>query len=229
MDKKSAFYFASMEEELALRLQAAEAKLARRHYREPEFLLTPEAKAWIEETFERRLPAEIEIGCGKGKFLTARAEANPQIRFIAIERVGKWLNLGKARAAKRGLQNLLFLMNDACEIVRRDIPPASVQAFHIYFPDPWPKRRHQKRRLVTADLLLLLYHRLVPGGVVHMATDHEIYLAAIKEAIQEAKLPWALQESRSRLPGEGPLAKTNYEIKYEAAGRSLYYLDLQKP
>jgi len=221
--------FLEMEEAFTTRLQSAETQLERRHYRKPEFLLTPEDKAWLQESFERRLPVEIEIGCGKGKFMTARAETFPHVRCVAIERVGKWLNLGKARAAKRGLSNLLFLMNDAREIIRREVPPASVQAFHIYFPDPWPKRRHQKRRLITADLLLLLYHRLISGGKLHLATDHEIYLGFIRQAIQESKLPWAIQENRSRPSQEGLQAKTNYELKYEAAGRTLYYLDLQRP
>ena len=162
-------------------------------------------------------PLEVEIGCGKGKFLTSRAGTNPQISFLGIDRIEKWV--------KMGCDNLVFVKAECREFLTQ-LKPESVSIFHIYFPDPWPKRRHRKRRLVTAGFLDLLLSRLLPGGFIELATDDLDYFQQMKKAA--APFGWArIRESINERPlGRGH--QTSYELKYAAVGRPLYYLELQK-
>ena len=144
--------------------------------------------AAVSEIFSGARPVEIEIGCGKGKFLIGRSQAHPEIQFLGIDRVGKWMKIGAKRSEKRNLPNLRFLKSDI-RLILEKVPPEGVSVFHIYFPDPWPKRRHRKRRLVNAGFLLLLWEKLRPGGLIEMATDDLDYFTAMKKA---AALPEAL-------------------------------------
>ena len=116
------------------------------------------------EFFGNSNSVEMEIGCGKGKFLVARSIENPNTNFLGIDRVSKFMNIGKTRAQKRALPNIRFLRAEARAFLTEAIALGSVDIFHIYFPDPWPKRRHQVRRVFTAELLKLLHARLVLGG-----------------------------------------------------------------
>jgi len=172
---------------------------------------------------------EIEIGCGKGKFLVASAAAYPDIHFLGIDRVGKWMKKAIKRIERNNLKNVLFAKADALEIIRQCVDPSTVGAFHIYFPDPWPKNRHHKRRLLTAEFFSLLYKRLRPEGSVFLATDHEKYFKFIKDEILLADLPWSLKETKNQRPEKRGKMKTNYEAKYEAAGKNLFYLEMIKP
>ena len=194
--------------------------------------ISPPAEKFIRldlaELFGNEQPLEIEIGCGKGKFLVSRAEATPERNFLGIDRISKWMKIGEQRSLKRRLENLRFLKADAREILKGHIPAASVQIFHIYFPDPWPKRRHRHRRVVNSDLLSLLHERLVPQGFVEIATDDFDYFSQIKQVLSETSVLWsAVREAvNERFCHES--FKTNYELKFEAAGRPLYYLEMQK-
>ena len=175
-------------------------------------------------------PLEVEIGCGKGKFITARAEKNPGINFLAMDKAGKWLKRRRLSAEKRGLSNLKFLVADAREIIRDHLPRERVSMFHIYFPDPWPKRRHRDRRLVTAEFLRQLYERLVRGGFVYAATDDADYFLAFKEAIEKSGCAWMLRETKNeRMVCDVELPMTNYETKFHTEGRDLHYLEARKP
>ncbi|UCG50412.1 MAG: tRNA (guanosine(46)-N7)-methyltransferase TrmB [Candidatus Latescibacterota bacterium] len=191
-------------------------------------IANPRSLPSFADIFGNRNPVEIEIGCGKAKFLIARAAENPQINFFGIDVVWKWMKYAVERTEKRRLRNLKFLKADARETVRYGIPPESVSIFHIYFPDPWPKRRHKKRRLVTGEFLKELHARLRENGLVELATDHEDYYHQMLNAVIHSGISWS---STRRAEGERlfeALAKTNYEIKYEAAGKTLYYLELEK-
>ena len=101
---------------------------------------------------------------------------------------------------------------------------ASVRAYHVYFPDPWWKRRHHKRRLLTEAFAAELYRTLEPGGVVHLATDVAARFAAMREEF--ARVPFACQESQTPTPEGRPL--TNFERKYRAQRRPLYYATFTK-
>jgi tRNA (guanine-N7-)-methyltransferase len=170
----------------------------------------------------------MEIGCGKGKFLVARAIENPGTNFLGIDRVSKFMNIGKTRAQKRALPNIRFLRAEARVFLTEAIAPLSVSIFHIYFPDPWPKRRHQARRVFTPQLLELLHARLVPGGLVEIATDDQDYFTAMKKTIAATEELWEnVREAVNERILDG-MNKTNYELKWAAEGRPLYYAELKK-
>ncbi|MEE9271638.1 MAG: tRNA (guanosine(46)-N7)-methyltransferase TrmB [Candidatus Krumholzibacteria bacterium] len=180
------------------------------------------------DTFGNDCPVEIEIGCGKGKFLIARALEHPEINFLGIDVSWKWMKRGVERSNKRGLATLKFIRTDARELVTCGIPDDSVSIFHIYFPDPWPKRRHRKRRLITGGFLNLLAGRLTDKGVIELATDHDDYFMQMRLAVVQSGVAWSavIEKTNDRL--FAACAKTNYELKYEFAGRTLHYLELVK-
>ena len=179
------------------------------------------------ELFGNSNPVEIEIGCGKGKFLLARAAENPNINFLGIDRVAKWMKIGLERSEKRKITNLHFMKTEAREWLAQ-IPRESIAAFHIYFPDPWPKRRHRPRRLVQKSFLVDLYDRLSPGGFLEIATDDVDYFSHMKMQFED--FPRAWKEVRPQINQRfiNPEHKTNYELKYEAQGKPLYYLEARK-
>ena len=171
---------------------------------------------------------EVEIGCGKGKFLLARAEENPKTFFIGIDKAGKWMKKSAARLEKKRLNNLKFIKGDVREVLEKIIPKKSVDVFHIYFPDPWPKRRHNKRRTLDGDFFLLLHERLKSKGLIEIATDYLDYFNAIKKVLSQSKIAWKKNRETINERLFCAETKTNYELKYTAARRDLYYLELQK-
>lgn len=163
---------------------------------------------------------EVEIGFGKGRFLLARAAAEPARRFLGIEVAGEYFRLAARRLARRGLDNAVLLRGDALAILAARLPPGFATVVHVYFPDPWPKKRHRKRRLLAPDSIDLVLAALVPGGRLEFATDFLDYgrevqaLLAAHPGVAVAALPggWAA----------GP--RTNYEAKYVAEGRPILRL-----
>jgi tRNA (guanine-N7-)-methyltransferase len=136
----------------------------------PDDALVAGASVW-RHLFGNDRPVEIEIGPGRGDVLLAFATARPDVNFFAIEHVRGAAEHVHARLRAAAVHNARVLDADAACVIAHLIPPASVAAFHIYFPDPWPKRRHRKRRLVTPAFAAALARTLVPGGAVHVATD----------------------------------------------------------
>jgi tRNA (guanine-N7-)-methyltransferase len=188
----------------------------------------PRALPAFAEMFGNRNPVEVEIGCGKAKFLLARAAEQPSINFLGIDVVWKWMKFAVERSEKRALDNIRFLRADARETVRHGLREGSVSVFHIYFPDPWPKRRQRKRRLVTGEFLRLLHGRLTGPGLVELATDHLDYFVRMQGAVIQSGIAWKnVRATTGERLFRGP-AETNYEIKYHAQGRDLYYLELEK-
>ena len=165
-------------------------------------------------------PVEVEIGIGKGRFLLAAAEARPETHFFGIEWANKYLRIAEGRAAKRGLKNVRFARTDARELVERAIPDASVATYYVFYPDPWPKKRHHKRRFFRPETVDHVARTLVPGGKLHVATDHAEYWEAIQEALAAhaalEPLP-AFGDESFPFPVDEPL--TNFETKYRNEGR----------
>jgi tRNA (guanine-N7-)-methyltransferase len=118
-------------------------------------------------------PVEIEIGPERGLFLLAAAAAHPQRNYLGIERSATRSRRLEAAVAASGLTNVRALNADATCVVARLVPPASVAAYHIYFPDPWWKRRHHRRRLLTSAFAEALARTLIPGGSIFLVTDVE--------------------------------------------------------
>jgi tRNA (guanine-N7-)-methyltransferase len=121
---------------------------------------------------------EVEIGCGNGHFLVSYASGRPRTLLIGIDIKARRCRKAEEKAEKRGLANIA-IVHGAAEVFIRDMPPCSARAFHIYFPDPWPKSRHRKRRFFTMDTLSLMYGKLCDGGQLHFGTDFfDYYLQA---------------------------------------------------
>lgn len=174
---------------------------------------------WI-EVFGGDGPVEVEIGIGKGRFLLAAAEARPDVRILGVEWANKYLRVAEERARKRGLANVRFVRVDARELVARAIPPGSVSAFYVFYPDPWPKKRHHKRRFFRPESVEDLARTLIPGGLLHVATDHDEYWEVIEPLLVAHPAFDLLPEFGGEgfpLPTQGPL--TNFETKYHLEGR----------
>ena len=135
--------------------------------------------------FGNAQPVEIEIGVGKGRFLIDAAQKNDQINYLGIEWAAKYLRIAQARSQKRQLQNVRFARVDAREFVEFFVPSASVQAYHIYFPDPWPKGRHHKRRLINSSFIAAVYPLLKDRGRVFIATDYQKYAEEIERLFRD--------------------------------------------
>jgi tRNA (guanine-N7-)-methyltransferase len=134
----------------------------------------------VEAIYGNRAPLEVDLGCGDGSFLAAAAAANPARNFLGIERMP-----GRVRSACRkielgGLINARVLQLEISYTVRHLFPPASVAVFHLMFPDPWPKRRHSRRRVVTEDFLAVIHCALAPNGALRIATDQTDYFREIE-------------------------------------------------
>jgi len=179
--------------------------------------------------FGRCGPVHIEIGCGKAAFLVSQAKAQPQVNFIGIEWSSKFYRFAVDRIGRWGLENVRIIRTDAANLVEKLIPNNSVECFHIYFPDPWPKKRHHKRRFISEKNLQQLLRCLQTGGLIRIATDHDDYLGQIKMALasQNSKI-----EPVDFLPtagaGQGEWVGTNFERKYRKANRTVYTIAVRK-
>ena len=166
-------------------------------------------------------PWEVELGFGKGRFLLRRAAEEPSRRFLGIEIAGKYFRLAARRAERRGLSNVLLLRGEALYALSVLLPRGLAAAVHVYFPDPWPKSRHQKRRLFDRDTVDLLLDLLVPGGRLFFATDFLSYGESVEELLRSH--PAIGVEGRAGPWPEG--ARTNYEAKYMREGRPILRLE----
>jgi len=134
----------------------------------------------LSATFGNRRPVEVEIGPGKGAFLLARAARRPEINFLAIDWVARYAACVADRAYRAGLPNVRALCADAGDIFATGLAGRAVWRVHIYFPDPWPKRRHWRRRLIQPAFAANLRRVLRPGGIAAVATDDAPYFRRIR-------------------------------------------------
>ncbi|MEZ4704061.1 MAG: tRNA (guanosine(46)-N7)-methyltransferase TrmB [Bdellovibrionota bacterium] len=174
------------------------------------------------DLFGNKNPVSIEIGMGKGLFMHDIATDHPHRNFLGIEKVKKFLLLSASRMDKSNLNNVKLFSVDAKEFIEKEIPESSVNEFFILFPDPWPKRRHRRRRMVQKDFLLLLKSKLVSKGVIHITTDHKSYFQWIEEVTASL-----MNTDFCEIPSQRGPYITNFQRKYEAEGRPIYYKSLQ--
>ncbi len=184
---------------------------------------SPDEELWFGRPFDaksffgRRAPLEVEIGSGKARFLIASAQASPDRDYLGIERSLSYYRLCRERLARTTLPNARIVRSDGRLFVESALAPASVAAFHIYFPDPWPKKKQKKRRLLDGIFLELLAARLEPRGTLRIATDHPDYgrsLGPLLETVPSLeRIEW------TSLPAPAP---THYELKYSREGRPIW-------
>ncbi len=198
----------------------------------PEISLKPEdfdGKVDLLQIFGRHGPVHIEIGSGKGTFLLHQAKAQPNDNFLGIEWANRYYRYIVDRIGRWGLTNVRIIRTDAADFIAESVPNGSVDCFHIYFPDPWPKKRHHKRRFICPANLEHLIRGLKAGGQLRIATDHADYFEQIKKVIAtESDKLEKVEFIRPAGAEMGEWAGTNFERKYIKDQRSIYTLAVQK-
>lgn len=164
--------------------------------------------------FKQEQPLEVEIGAGDGSFLANYAAATPHCNFIGVERLLGRLRKVDRKGRRAGLKNLALLRIEAAYFIEYLLPLRAVQAIHIYFPDPWPKKKHRKHRLIAGPFPGIARQALVPGGVVYLRTDDADYFAQMQEVFAAA------QEHFAPVPTPPELAAltTDFERGFNARG-----------
>jgi len=137
----------------------------------------------IDTLFDSALPLELDCGCGKGRFLLARAAAHPNVQFLGVDRMLVRIRKLDRKIQRAGLGNVKLLRMEAFYSLQQLLPPRRIRTVYIFFPDPWPKRRHHRRRLFNPAFLNVLWSRLQTGGTVQVATDHLDYFAEIRNCL----------------------------------------------
>jgi len=174
------------------------------------------------ELFGNHNPIEVEIGTGKAGFLLRRAQAHPQRNFLGIEWANKFFRFAADRLRRWGVQNARMVRTDASHFIRVQCPRESLSALHVYHPDPWPKKRHHKRRLFQQPFVDAAVACLVPGGRCAVQTDHAEYFEVIGRLLRAHP---ELEETDFDDPEFGIDAgsvASNYELKYLPEGREMY-------
>ncbi len=141
----------------------------------------------FETVFGNSHPVCLEIGFGMGDSLAAQAESNPEMNYIGVEVHRPGVGHLLLRCEEKSLTNVRVFSDDSIEVLQESIPPHSLELVQIYFPDPWHKKRHHKRRLINPAFVDLLASRLKPGGLLHVATDWVPYAESINEVFADRK------------------------------------------
>lgn len=181
------------------------------------------------ELFGNANPVEIEIGMGKGTFITGQAKAHPQINFLGIEWAKWFWRYASDRLRRNGCLNARTVRAEANFFLTEFIPDASISVLHIYFPDPWPKARHHKRRLIQPKFMPLVERILIPGGKLQVVTDHQGYFEENIEPSIRGSTMQVIDYNTPATAGEGETVGTNFERKYAREGRPFYAIAAVKP
>lgn len=166
------------------------------------------------EVFGREAPVEIDVGCGKGAFLVWAAGARPDHNFLGVDRQLVRLRKVDKKIQRIGLTNVRLLRLEFSYLISKLIPDGSVTAYHIFFPDPWPKRRHAAKRLFQPSFVSELQRTLAKGGAVNVATDDASYFAQIVGLMNGFRV-----EPPLSLPEE---ARTEFEKIFLAKGQAIH-------
>ena len=173
----------------------------------------------LEKLFARNAPLHVDLGCGDGSFLCALAQRMPDKNFLGIERL-----LGRIRSSARkaaSLSNVRLLQMESSYALRYLLPPGSVETFYLLFPDPWPKRRHHRRRIVTSEFLQSVHIALEKNGLIYITTDHLDYFRKINEIVRSTS-GFAMAKLDVELPPSG------FELIFRQKGAPIYWLALRK-
>jgi tRNA (guanine-N7-)-methyltransferase len=185
-----------------------------------DFVIDPRESGFVrldlDVLFGNRRRVVLEIGSGKGRFLISGAMEQPEVNFIGIEKSLHYHRVIRDRVMKRGLRNVRLINHDAFLVLRDMLGEASINEIHIYFPDPWPRKREQKRRMIRPEALTEIKRVLVPGASGIYVTDHRQYFEAAAPVIEQ------FFRSERRVPGADDPPRTNYEAKYREEGREIF-------
>jgi len=180
------------------------------------------------EVFGNDRPVELEVGFGKGLFLLTAAQAHPEINFVGVEIVRKYQLFAGTRLAKRGLSNVRVACADVRLFLPRFVAAESLQAVHVYFPDPWWKKRHHKRRVFTAEFVAECLRVLRRGGRLHAVTDVEEYAAVMSALLADQPALRPLPPPSEKEPLHDLDYLTNFERKFRKQGKKIYRMSYQR-
>jgi tRNA (guanine-N7-)-methyltransferase len=182
----------------------------------------------LRDIFNSDRPVELEIGTGKGGFLLEQAKAHEDRNYLGLEWANKYYRFAANRMARWSMKNVRMIRADAKIFVIRCLPPRSLAAVHAYHPDPWPKKRHHKRRLFDTPFVEALTRVLEDAGRLSVQTDHEAYFQVIDELLSSrGELEQTLRYAKND-PGHEQLVATNYQIKYTREDRRFYRLEFKR-
>jgi tRNA (guanine-N7-)-methyltransferase len=176
--------------------------------------------------FGRRAPRVLEIGFGMGDATASIAQALPETDFIGIEVHAPGVGALLKRIGEQGLTNLRLIRHDAVEVLRHMVAPASLAGVHVFFPDPWHKKKHNKRRLIQPEFVALLASRLRPGGRVHCATDWQPYAEQMLDVLNAEPLLRNTASGFAERPSYRPLTK--FENRGLLLGHGVWDLVFEK-
>ena len=179
--------------------------------------------------FGRSGPVHIEIGTGRATFLLNQAKALPDENFLGIEWANRYYRYAVDRIGRWGLKNVRIIRTEAADFIAKSVPDNSVSCFHIYFPDPWPKKRHHKRRFLCPAKVEHLLRCLKTAGQLRIATDHADYFEQIKTVL--AGQSDTLEEIDFIKPAGAESEEwvgTNFERKYIKDKRPIYTIAVRK-
>ncbi|MFN2309315.1 MAG: tRNA (guanosine(46)-N7)-methyltransferase TrmB [Gammaproteobacteria bacterium] len=183
----------------------------------PRFGLTPAGMLDLDRAFGRQAPRTLEIGFGNGASLAQMAAAAPEQDFLGIEVHRPGVGHLLLEIEQRALSNVRVICADAVEMLREHLAPASLDRVLLLFPDPWPKKRHHKRRILQPEFVALIRERLTPGGVFHMATDWQDYAEQMLE-VMDAQPGFVNRAGRGHY---APRPDYRPETKFERRGLRL--------
>ncbi len=176
----------------------------------------------LAQIFSRPAPLEVDIGCGDGAFLVAQAERFPERNFLGLEKLAGRVWRGCKKASRRGLTNVRFLRIESSYALQYLLPSGSAGMMHLLFPDPWPKSKHRRRRLVTPEFLVLVHRLLMPDGRFRIVTDQQNYFEKMRVLIS-ADMFREIDPSPEEI-----FPITTFEKHFLADGAPIYRLLLRK-
>ena len=185
----------------------------------------------FDDIFGRSGPVHLEVGSGKGTFLLSQASAFPEINFLGVEWANKFYKYAVDRIGRWGLDNVRIIRTDAAVFIAENIADESVDWFHLYFPDPWPKARHNKRRFFSHSNIGQILRILKVGGVINIATDHAEYFEQMCEVINAQVAAGTVEKvdyTRAAGARDGEVAGTNFERKYIKDSRTINIIAVRK-